>query len=167
MNTSYSWQPGWGRGRGWGRKGGRGGWGRRGGGPPWVTGMQPMQQPQLPQIPPPPPGAIRVAVSTDDNAGLESHVSQVFARSPYVLFIDIVNGSVTNIYPIQNPYAMGGGGAGIAFAQFIIGSGARVVIASSIGMNVSSILSQYGIQVYNVPPGTRVVDALRSTGLIR
>ncbi|ADI31660.1 NifB/NifX family molybdenum-iron cluster-binding protein [Staphylothermus hellenicus] len=159
-----AWQGyGWGKGRGKG-------WGRGRGGPRWTGGgpggFQPYQ-PIQPQLPPPPPNGVRAAVCVDDNNGLESHVSPVFARAPIILFIDIVNGNIANIYPVQNPYAMGGGGAGFAFAQFVAGAGARIVIASTIGPNAQAMLQQQGISVYSVPPGSRVVDALRGAGLIR
>lgn len=159
-----SWQGyGWGKGRGKG-------WGRGRGISPWTgrgpSGFQPYQPIQS-KLPPPPPNGIRVAVCVDDNNGLESHVSPVFARAPYVLFIDVINDSIANVYPIQNPYAMEGGGAGFSFTQFVAGAGARIVIASTIGPNAQAMLQQYGISVYTVPPGSRVIDALKGAGLIR
>ena len=149
--------PSWagrGRGRGLGR-GGRG----RGFAPFQGTGPQP--------LPAPSPGAIRVVATTLDDRGVESQVSPRFARAPFIVVVDIVNGAITNAVSMPNPFASMPGGAGVAFAQWIIGSGARIVITPNIGPNASMVLQQAGITVYNISPGVRVIDALRGLGLVR
>ncbi len=161
---------GMGFGQGYGR--GQGGFGRRGGGgygrggPPWGVPGQSFMPQSIP-VQPPPPNAVRVVVPVDDATGLDSRVSMVFARAPYLLVIDIVNGSVVNVQPVPNPYMNVGGGAGRWVSEWILSIGARIVIAPSVGPNVMGMLRQSGIAIYNIPPGTRVIDALRSLGLIR
>lgn len=163
-------RKGMGQGQGYGR--GQGGFGRRGGGgygrggPPWGAPGQSFMPQQIP-IQPPPPNAVRVVVPVDDATGLDSRISMVFARAPYLLVIDIVNGSIVNVQPIPNPYINVGGGAGRWISEWILSIGARIVIASSIGPNAMGMLRQSGIAIYNIPPGTRVIDALGSLGLIR
>ncbi len=151
--------------QGWGR---RRGWGRGRGGPPWMYGGPPQppgvatQQP----IPPPPPGGLRVAAATLDPNGLDAQVSQVFARAPYIILIDIVDGKTVNVYPIPNPYAYGAGGAGVGIANWLLSSGARVVIASILGPNAESILTSGGVRIIYAAPGSRLIDVLRMNGLV-
>ena len=160
---------GQGQGQGFGR--GQGGFGRRGGGygrggSPWGVSGQPLMPQQVP-IQPPPPNATRIVIPVDDASGLNSRVSMVFARAPYFLVVDIVNGSAVNAQPVPNPYMNVGGGAGRWVSEWILGIGARIVIAPSVGPNAMGMLGQSGIGVYNVPTGTSAIDALRMLGLIR
>ncbi len=176
MSDHMSWgrgkgkRKGMGQGQGYGR--GQGGFGRRGcggydrGRPPWGAPGQSFMPQQIP-IQPPPPNAVRVVVSVDDATGLDSRISMVFVRAPYLLVIDIDNGSIVSIQPIPNPYINVRGGAGRWISEWILSIGTRIVMASSIGPNAAGILRQSGITIYNIPPGTRVIDALRSLGLIR
>ncbi len=166
---------GGGRGKGWGRgQGGQGGgWGRRRmgmGGPGWGPGYGappvPVQPTPPQQLQPPGRGAVRVAVPTVDPKGLDAVVSQVFARSPYMTFVDIVDGKPVNAVSMPNPYAMGGGGAGMAVAQWLLSSGVTVVLAPMVGVNVEGVLQSSGVRLIPVAPGTRVIDALRSAGLV-
>ncbi len=157
---------------------GRGGYGRGGGGgpPPWAgqgrgrwrgSGFQgpvsgPIQGFQAMSH-----GVVRILATTLDNRGLESTISPMFARSPYITIVDIVNGQISNVDSLQNPYAQVPQGAGRLFIQWIMSSGAKAVITSNIGMNRSQILQQSGINVHIVPAGTRLIDALKSLGYIK
>ncbi len=157
--------------QGWG-----GGYGRRrrgwGGGPPWARGGPPPGPapgpvaPAIQPIPPPPPGAIRVAVPTNDPNGLNALVAGVFARAPFITIIDISGSKPVNVNSIPNPYAYGGGGAGIGLAQWLLSSGVQVVLAPLLGPNVENILAQSGVRIIYVQPGTRVLDALKTNQLI-
>lgn len=81
-------------------------------------------------------------------------------------FVDIVDGKPINAVSMPNPYASGGGGAGMSVAQWLLSSGVRVVLASMIGVNVEGVLQSSGVRLVLVAPGTRVIDALRSAGLV-
>lgn len=152
----------WGGGYGWGRRRG-GGWGYGGGGW-WGAPAQP--QPQA-AVPPPPPGAHRVVAAVEEDAGIDSRISQVFGRAPYFAFIDIVEGEVKSIRVLPNPMASAPGGAGTTAAQWILSSGARSAIAPYLGPNVSMIFSQAGVQVYTVEPETPLSKALKRLGLVK
>lgn len=158
--------PPWSGGRGGGRgRGAGGGWGRGGG---WGGGWgPPPPPPQLPQIPPPAPGAVRVAVATIDPSGLSSMVSPRFARAPFITLVDVANGSVIWLYPVKNPFETFPRGAGVSLAQWLIQIGCRVAVGTRFGPNIAAVLSQAGIEMKVVPPGTRVIDALRLLGLVR
>ena len=154
-----AWPQGGGYGRGRGRMGpggGRGGW-------RWSQGFQPFQQPS---VPPPPPNALRVCAPVLDNMGADSTIAQMLARTPMIAVVDIVQGRLAAVYVVPNPVASMRGGAGPAFAQVVSQLMCRAVIAPSTGPRILSALQGMGIAVYNAPPGARLVDVLRSLGLV-
>ena len=154
---------GWGHGGGWGRGQGRGygrGMGRRG----WGAGEGIFTPPQ--PIPMKYPNALRVAVPTNEGIGLNSTVSQAFARAPYITLVDILGGKVVNVQSVGNPGVSAGRGVGAIIAKWLIDSGVKVVLAPSLGPHASAVLGQAGVRVYNVMPGIRVIDALRQLRLV-
>ncbi len=120
----------------------------------------------MPQIPLP-PNTYRVVTTTMDDRGVESLIAQRFTRAPFIMVIDIVDGRVVNVQAFSNQFANYPRGAGIMFSQWIASIGARAVLASNVGPNASYVLQQAGIAVHIVPPGTRIIDALRSLGIAR
>ena len=118
-------------------------------------------------VKPPRPGALRIALTTVDDRGLDSMVAPMFARAPFVVLVDVVNGEVVDTVVLPNAFANAPQGAGMAFAQWLVQAGVRVVVGSNIGPNAAMALQQAGITLYNVPPNTRVIDALRSLRLVR
>jgi len=153
-----------GRGRGgpppWAGGGGGRGWGRGGGAPPFMGVSQP-------QIPAPPPNVLRVIVSTLDDRGIEAQISPRFARAPFITVVDIVDGRVVQASSMPNSFMNMPHGVGVAMAQWIISTGAKAVIGVNFGPNLAMVLQQAGIRMYTVAPGIRVIDALRSLGLVR
>jgi len=160
-----------GYGQGWRRRGQGGyrrGFGRGGGGgfgQPWGPGFAPSQQ--LPQLPPLEPGALRILLPTNDNSGLDSTLAPRFARAPYLTIVEVRNGEVANTNGFANPFAMAPSGAGIALGQWLISNYVSIVVGATPGPNLSMVLQQAGIQVFNAPPGIRVLDALRQFGLVK
>ncbi|RLG89204.1 MAG: hypothetical protein DRO15_01080 [Thermoprotei archaeon] len=118
-------------------------------------------------LPPPPSGVFRIATAVLDNRGLDSIISPRFARAPFLAIIDIMGGAITNIQVIGNPAASAPRGAGVAVAQWLISSGVRAVLAVNLGHNVYTILRQASVAIYTVQPGIRIIDALRSVGLVK
>ena len=106
-----------------------------------------------------------MAVPTVDPGGLDV-VSHVFARSPYMILADIVDGKPVNAVSMPNPYAEGGGSAGMSVAQWLLSSGVTVELASMIGVNIEDVLQSSGVRLFPAAPGTRAIDALRSAGLV-
>lgn len=154
-------KDGWGQGRGRGRGQGRGygggggggrGFGRRGG----FGGISL-------NVPPPPPGGVRVVASVEGDAGLDSVVSMVAARAPFIAVVDIVSGRPVYVGVFPNP-AAGSGGAGRIFAELVLGLSASLVIVPQLGPNALAMLGDLRVQI--VPPGTRLSDVLRRLGLL-
>jgi len=146
-------------GYGWGGRGyGRRGWRRGRGG--WATQLS---QP----IVSPPARGLRVATTLNNNNGLQSIISQVFARAPYLALIDIDNGQIIDLKIFENPAAQAPGGAGRYLAQLLLNSGVSIVLVPSLGPNAAQALTMAGVQVYNIQPGIPLIEALRATGLVK
>ncbi len=146
---------GYGRGYGWGRRGGGGG-----PGPRWASVAS-----RMPSVEPPKPGVLRVAIGVEQCLGLDSIVSPRFARAPYMLLVDIAGGRIVDVKCYPNAFASGQG-AGMGVAQWLVSAGVRVVLASWLGPGAAVGLQQAGVRIYQVQPGVRVIDALRSLGLV-
>lgn len=154
-------------GYGWGRRGqggyrrgrygwGRGGWSGRGGQAGYAA---------VP-LPPPKSGVTRIAAPTDADNGLKSPISMVFARSPYMAFVDIEGGRVVNINMTPNPGMDAPGGAGLMMARWLISSGVKIVLAPQLGPNARQVLAQAGVEVRPVQPGLSLEEALKREGLL-
>ena len=94
-------------------------------------------------------------------------VSPRFARAPYITIVDVANGSVAWVNPVKNPFEAMPRGAGVSLGQWLAQIGCRVAVGTNFGPNIAAVLQQAGIKLVTVPPGTRVIDALRIAGLVR
>ena len=149
------WYGGSGYGRGHRWRHGQGMWG----------GPQP-QVPTMQQINPPPPGIRRIAAVVDEDKGLESTISAVFGRAPYIAVIDVnQEGVILSLSIIPNPSLNVPQGAGQVMVQRIISMSASTLIVSRMGPRVQQLLQQYGIQVVTVSPGIPLRQALRYLGV--
>lgn len=143
-------------------------WHGYGGGPPWAGRGRGKWNTESYGITPPPitrsgdQSAVRIVATTLDSNGLDSRISHMFARAPYIIVVDIVNGVVSRMDSIQNPFIQIPRGAGRSFTQWILSIGANTVIASNIGMHMLEMLQRSGVKVHIVSPGTRLIDALKS-----
>ena len=152
-------------GYGWGRRGqggyGRGGWGRGG----WGGWGGQAGYAAVP-LPPPKPGVTRIAAPIEADNGLKSPISMIFARSPYMAFVDIEGGRVVNVNITPNPGINAPGGAGMMMARWLISSGVKIVLAPQIGPNAQQVLVQAGVEVRQIQPGHSLEEALRGEGLL-
>ena len=88
---------------------------------------------------------MRILVATNVG-GLDDNVSMVFSRAPTFTIIDTDGKEIKNVEVVPNQFANAVHGAGVQVGQYIISLGINVAIAGNFGPNVSSILSQAGIQ---------------------
>jgi predicted Fe-Mo cluster-binding NifX family protein len=90
---------------------------------------------------------MKVAISTSQG-GIEDIIFPVFGRCPTFTIVGSLE-KMEGVQILQNPGAMAGGGAGIAAAQAVVGSGAEAVITGSCGPNALAVLLASGINVYS------------------
>jgi len=78
----------------------------------------------------------------------ESEVSPVSGRTPYILIFE----GKKLIEVFKNPFAVGGGGAGISVAHVLAEKGVNLYIAGKFGPNVVDALKENNIEmkvIYN------------------
>ncbi|HOI72455.1 MAG TPA: NifB/NifX family molybdenum-iron cluster-binding protein [Methanobacterium sp.] len=93
---------------------------------------------------------MKVAIMTDE-IGLNSNVSRVFGRSPYITIIDLENNQIENETTIENP-AKFEKGAGNLLADFLVNNGIDAIISGEMGPIAFYILQNAGITVYKASP---------------
>ena len=100
---------------------------------------------------------MRIAVSSENNQGLESMVSHHFGRCPYFILVDLEGREVTGVQTIENPF----------FSQhqpgqvpgFIQSQGADVMLTGGMGRRAITFFQQFNIKPVTGAQGT-VAQAL-------
>jgi len=95
---------------------------------------------------------MRVAVSADDNNGLDSVVSPHFGRCPYYVLADFEGREVKQINTIANPY-YGQHAPGVV-PDFIHSQGVGVMLTGGMGRRAIASFQQYDIQAVTGASGT-------------
>jgi predicted Fe-Mo cluster-binding NifX family protein len=95
---------------------------------------------------------MRIAVSTEDNAGLASTVSGHFGRCPYFTLVDLAEGAVTSVVTVANPYY--GNHQPGQVPAFIHKQSADVMLSGGMGAGAISFFQQYGVQIATGASGT-------------
>jgi len=95
---------------------------------------------------------MRIAVSADDNNGLDSVVSPHFGRCPYYILVDLEGQEVRQVNTVENPYYgqhQPGQVPGLIHSQ-----GANVMLTGGMGRRAIAFFQQYGIQAVTGASGT-------------
>jgi len=94
----------------------------------------------------------RVAVSADDNDGLDSVVSPHFGRCPYYVFVEVEGREVKQVDAVANPFygkhALG------QVPAFINEQGVDVMLTGGMGGRAIGFFQQYGVQAVTGASGT-------------
>jgi predicted Fe-Mo cluster-binding NifX family protein len=102
---------------------------------------------------------MRIAVSADDDRGLESAISHHFGRCPYFVLIDLDSSQITDAQTIPNPfYAAHQPGQ---VPAFIKSQGADLMLAGGMGRRAIAFFEQHGIRTVTGATGS-VRSALES-----
>jgi len=100
---------------------------------------------------------MRIAISATGPI-LDANIDPRFGRCQYFIIIDP---ETLEFEALENSGAMTGGGAGIATAQVIAGSGVEVVLTGYCGPNAYQVLEAAGIKVVNGVSG-KVHEAIQN-----
>jgi predicted Fe-Mo cluster-binding NifX family protein len=102
---------------------------------------------------------MRIAISAENQNGLDSPVSPHFGRCPCYILVDVEGQEVKTVTVVDNPY-YGNHDPG-QVPGFIHSQGADVMLAGGMGRRAVDFFQQYGIQVATGASGT-VGQALQS-----
>jgi predicted Fe-Mo cluster-binding NifX family protein len=95
---------------------------------------------------------VRIAVSADDNRGLDSVVSPHFGRCPYYVLVDVEDAEVKEITAVANPYYEQHQRGQVP--GFIHSQGAEVMLTGGMGRRALGLFEQYGVEAVTGAYGT-------------
>jgi len=95
---------------------------------------------------------MRIAVSVDDQRGLDSTVNPHFGRCPYFALVEVDEKAVGKVEVIANPYY--GNHQPGQVPRFIHSLGAHVMITGGMGERAVAFFTQYGIEAVTGASGT-------------
>jgi predicted Fe-Mo cluster-binding NifX family protein len=95
---------------------------------------------------------MRVAVSTDDNNGLDSVVSPHFGRCPFYVLVDLEGQQVRGVSTVANPYFDRHERGRVP--AFIQEQGVNVMLTGGMGGRALGLFAQYGIEPVTGAYGT-------------
>ena len=95
---------------------------------------------------------MRIAISADDNNGLESVVSPHFGRCPHYILVDVESQDVKAVQSVDNPYY--GQHAPGQVPGFIHSQGVNVMLTGGMGRRAIGFFEQYGIEAVTGASGT-------------
>jgi predicted Fe-Mo cluster-binding NifX family protein len=95
---------------------------------------------------------MRIAVTAENNNGLESVVAQHFGHAPYFILVEMENGEINAVQGVANPYADSHQPGQIP--QFIHAQKADVILSGGMGGRAIEFFEQYGIKAATGASGT-------------
>jgi len=90
---------------------------------------------------------MKIAVSSIGK-DIESNVSDVFARCPYFIIVEIKDGKIDKTEIVENESVNQMGGAGISVAQLMAEKDVNTVITGNVGPRAFEVLKQFNIEIY-------------------
>lgn len=106
-------------------------------------------------------GALRVAVATKGNNGLEDVVSDVFGRTKTFTIVDLEDDKIKSDSILENPGASYKYGAGPIVAKMLVDNGVNLVLAYVLGCGAEGLLKQHEIKHVSIKPNIKVETAIR------
>ncbi|HIE13875.1 TPA: hypothetical protein EYP70_01240 [Candidatus Bathyarchaeota archaeon] len=104
---------------------------------------------------------MRIAIPTKGYKGLDDQVSEVFGRSPTFTFVEIVNGSITNVDVVSNPAIAYKHGAGPIVVKMLADRNVDVALSKEFGLGVSILLEQNNIKKIKIEGEHSVREAIQ------
>jgi predicted Fe-Mo cluster-binding NifX family protein len=95
---------------------------------------------------------VRIAVSADDNRGLDGVVSPHFGRCPYYVLIDVEGTAVQAVSAVANPYYEQHQRGQVP--GFIHSQGAEVMLTGGMGRRALGLFEQYRVEAVTGAYGT-------------
>ncbi len=95
---------------------------------------------------------MRIAISADNNQGLDSVVSPHFGRCPYFVLVDLEGRKVREVQNIANPFY--GNHRPGQVPGFIHQQGADVMLTGGMGGRAIAFFQQYGVEAVTGAYGT-------------
>jgi predicted Fe-Mo cluster-binding NifX family protein len=95
---------------------------------------------------------MKIAVTAENNNGLDSVVAQHFGHAPFFILVDVENGEVTTTQGVANPFVNGHAPGQVP--GFIKEQSANVMLSGGMGGRAIQFFEQVGIQAATGASGT-------------
>ena len=95
---------------------------------------------------------MRIAISAENNLGLESEVAQHFGRCPFFALVEVDQNEIQSVSVIDNPYFAGHQPGQVP--GFIKEQNADVMLSGGMGGRAIQFFSQFGIDTATGASGT-------------
>jgi len=95
---------------------------------------------------------MKIAVTAENNNGLESLVAQHFGHAPFFIFVDVENGEVTGTNGVANPFVNGHAPGQVP--GFIKEQNANVMLSGGMGGRAIQFFEDVGITAATGASGT-------------
>jgi predicted Fe-Mo cluster-binding NifX family protein len=95
---------------------------------------------------------MKIAVTAEDNNGLESLVAQHFGHAPFFMLVDVKDGEVCAVQGIANPFATAHQPGQIP--DFVKQQNADVILSGGMGGRAIEFFEQAGIKAATGASGT-------------
>ena len=95
---------------------------------------------------------MKIAVTAENNNGLDSMVAQHFGHAPYFMLVEVENDEVSSTQGVANPFAESHQPGQIP--GFIKGQNADVMLSGGMGGRAIQFFEQYGIKAATGADGT-------------
>jgi cation diffusion facilitator family transporter len=102
---------------------------------------------------------LRVAVPVENKKGLQSNISEHFARAPYILIADVFNGKIINNTVKDNPGTKLEKKKGIEAAEFLEKEKVDVLVSNEVGEGPKYVLSGKLIDIMT-PTGRNLEETI-------
>jgi len=95
---------------------------------------------------------MKIAVTAENNNGLDSLVAQHFGHAPYFILVNVENGEVSGVQGLVNPFINGHAPGQVP--GFIKEQGADVMLSGGMGGRAIEFFAQVGIKAATGASGT-------------
>lgn len=95
---------------------------------------------------------MRIAISSQDNQGLDGTVAQHFGRCPFYTFVDTEGEQIAQVSVLPNPYFSAHQPGQVP--AFIKTQSSDMLITGGMGRRAIAFFEQYGIQTFTGATGT-------------
>lgn len=95
---------------------------------------------------------MRIAISSEENNGLDGQVAQHFGRCPYFILVDLEGREMKQINTVDNPFYLQHQPGQVP--EFVRSQEANVMLAGGMGHRAISFFEQYGIKAVTGASGT-------------
>ncbi len=88
---------------------------------------------------------MRIAISSEDNKGLESTVSGHFGHCPFFTIVNVDEKTIRDVQALENPFAQGH--QPFEIPAFLQSQGVQVIMSGGMGGRAIDFFKQKGIEV--------------------